>query len=269
MIAARPLTIAEIFDRAVTLLVRRWRAAGAIAVIGATPETVRTALVAADLRFALRQPLLMLLLQILAAATLIYTLAALAMLFAGDDDDASALALYRTALASFWRLLRVAIVTSFLLGVCALAFGIMLFVSTLIAPAAFFVAALAAVVLIVPPGFVLQIALVDAALEGTGATTSVGTAFRRACAQGAAGRTAWLAYAVAIAYFAPQLVVTSAAQFLAVIPGFRWVVLIMPPLNALTGLLFAAAVCTVAAVDYRVRHEGADLEAVLDAAEPA
>jgi hypothetical protein len=269
MIAARPLTIAEIFDRAVTLVVHRWRAAVAIVLIGALPETVRTALVASNPRIALRQPLLIMLLQVLAGLLLIYTLAALAMLFAGDRDDASALALLRTALTSFWRLLRVSIVIALLFVVCGIAFGLLVFAAMQVMPGAFFVAAAAGVLVLVPPAFALQLALFDAALEGTGATLSVGAAFRRAFGHGETRRTVWLAYATAIAYFAPQFVVASAALFVAMMPGLQWVLLVVPPLNALTGVLFGAAICTVAAVDYRMRHEGADLEAVLDAAEPA
>ncbi|HEY6234762.1 MAG TPA: hypothetical protein VIW69_06670, partial [Candidatus Elarobacter sp.] len=40
MIAARPLTIAEIFDRTVTLVVQRWRIVLAIVAITATPDAL-------------------------------------------------------------------------------------------------------------------------------------------------------------------------------------------------------------------------------------
>jgi hypothetical protein len=270
MIAVRPHTIAEIFDRAVTLIVRRWSTAAAVALIASIPSALSAALQAADPRIAGHASFAPALLQFAFGVGLIYAIVALTLLFAGSEDRPSAFALYGAALGSFWRYLRVSIMTGFLLGITAALGALLIFVaSTAAGVAGTVVAAAVAAIVAVPVFFVLQLALADAALEGTGATTSVGDAFRRALSGDQRVRTAKLAFAAVLCYFAPQFVIEAASALLVDLTKQRWIAVLAPPLEMITGLVFFAAVVTVAAIDYRVRKEGADLDAVLDATEPA
>jgi hypothetical protein len=263
-----PLTIAEIFDRAVTLVVRRWSTAAAIALIASIPATLSQALWLAD-PFVRRDMLGgVILLQLLTGVVLIFAFAALALLFSGAAEDRSALELYREAFGSFWRLLGVALASGF---VAALVVALAVFLSGIglaIGGFAGLALVLLAVLLLTAPLlFVAQLALANAVLEEMGVLDALDSAFSRSLLFGAQRRRTYLlALAVMIAYLAPRAIVTGTLAWVAVLTQQRWLLMLTPALVTLFAFVFVSAIVTVAALDYRVRAEGDDLEAVLDAA---
>ncbi|HEX3550072.1 MAG TPA: hypothetical protein VHT53_06825 [Candidatus Elarobacter sp.] len=265
-----PMTIAQIFDRAVTLVVRRWRAAVLIAVIASLPEAGQVALLGADPAAARHSGGATVLLSFAFLLLFLCAFAALAMLFTGDDDDANGLALYGLAFRSFWRLFRVSLATGLLLIVGVAAGALVVTAASAVGGAiAAGILAFVVAVAIAPLFFVLETALCIAAIEGTGATISIGAAFRRTLPPGGRVRTALLGYAAVLCYFVPQLVVGTVAEMAAAATAQGWIRVIAVPVELITGLIFFIALTTVAAIDYRVRSEGVDLEAALDAREPA
>ena len=266
----RPLTVGEIFDRAVTLVVRRWRPAAVIALLASVPNTLSAALIAAD-------PLVVrhtgggtVLLTTAGGLLYVYAFAALAMLFGREDDGANGLTLLGTAFASFWRLFRVSLATGILIAVAVGAGALVVTLASAVggsigAGVAILLVALA----IVPVFFAMELALCDAAIEGTGATISIGNAFRRAFPRGGRVRTILLAYAATLCYFVPSMVIGGAFGMLAIGMRERWIAVAAQPLETVGTLVFFAALTTVAAIDYRVRAEGSDIEASLDVPETA
>jgi hypothetical protein len=118
---------------------------------------------------------------------------------------------------------------------------------------------------LIPLLLVCQLALATAVLEGTGATGSFRTAAVRALRSGQRTRTALLSYALVSTYavlvYAPVLVLVTLAR--ATNQGLLTVA--TTPLEGMASFPFLVAVVTVAAADYRIRSEGADLEAALNA----
>lgn len=232
MIVARPLTIGEIFDRAVTLLVRDWRAALAIGAAVSLPQALGQALVVAEAS----SPFARWLLGIVTALAYLYGFAALVAVYAGRDPRA----LLASSLA---RLLRVGLVAGF---------SILVVFAALFAVAVLTARALGAI--------------------GAGGVSVIGSliaAWARAFAPAARRRSALLAYAIVLAYSAPAFVIGAAFAFLALAMRQPWLTVLVYPVATTVSFGFFAAVVTVAANDYRVRREGADLDAVLDAPLPA
>ena len=265
MIAARPLAIADIFDHAVTLAVRRWRTAVAITLLASPPLTLYTAFDTNDRPGSPQADALGTGFFLLGIVTLIFAVAALTRLFASGDQATTALALYRAVLRSFWRLLSVALITGVLtvvvFGVAVFAFLMLPRTNPFLTLALMFVIVAACV----PILFVLELAFTDAVLEGTRAIASVAGAFRRALSRDQRVRTVKLAYAAALCYFGPKLTIVFAAAWLAVLTGQPWIAAAAVPLQTAADLVLFVAVMTVAATDYRVRKHGIDLDAALDA----
>lgn len=267
MSAVRPRTIAEIFDRAVTLVVHRWSAGATIALIASIPATLSQALRLVDPRALRHVPILVLGLQLLSAGALAYGFAALAQLYAGTEEQPSALGLFTAAFGSFWRLLRVALACAFVAGlVVALAIFAGSIGRGIGGPAGWGLTASAVLLLGSPIVFVAQLALANAVLEGMGALDALDSAFARALLFGTGWRRTYLlAMAVLMAYLAPRAIVTATLAAVAVLTRQAWLMLLAPAFVTLLAFVFVSAVVTVAALDYRLRAEGDDLEAALDA----
>jgi hypothetical protein len=264
----RPLSIGEIFDRAVTLVVHRWPAAVPLTLLTAVLPTVKSVLTAADPRFARHAPFANFMLTVLNGLVSVFAVAALYHVFAAEDDRPDPITLLRLAFGDGWRLVRVALLNGFIAGVCGAIFAGLTFIASRAAgwPGAI-VVGLPALAFGAPLYFVLQIAFANAVLEGTGAVVSLLSAKDRATGA-AVGRTWRLAFAALVVLFLPELLVRQGIErFLAPIPGFHWTPALTGVVSALTGSLFFAAVIVVSAIDLRSRREGADLEAALD--EPA
>lgn len=266
----RPLTIAEIFDRAVTVIVRRWSTAAAIALIASLPQVAQTALVASSATFVRREPFAFFVLELVYLVGLAFAFAALVLLFAGAEPGANALLLYRAAFASFWRILRVGFVDVFLTGV-AVAIAVLLTfgLSAVAGIAGTIVGMVLGALAVIPIFFTLQLAFSGAVLEGTGAMNSIDAAFRRAFSRGARARTAKLSFAAILTYAGPNYIISGLLAYASLATGRTWLIVLASPLALATAFVFFTAVVTIAGIDYRVRAEGVDLEAALDVVESA
>ena len=259
------MTIGEVFDRAVTLLALRWRAAAAIAVLASLPAALSELAVLEDVH----APFLMLTLRALQLLGQIYGFAALVALFAQRDA--------RDVVREGWlRLLRTALLAAIpLVAAGAVAAAALSFAMALLAVAGARVIVTAPIGLalflaaIVPVMFVAQLAIANSVLDGTRATTSVMAAYERAFAAGERRRTALLAYAATMTYALPVFVIGGAIEAVAHGSDVWWPLVALPPLRYALGVTFYAAVLAVAAQDYTVRREGRDLEGVLDGLESA
>lgn len=260
-IAARPLAIGEIFDRAVTLLARRWRAALLVGAAVSLLPTLAQGLIVADRA----SPFALWLLRIVGAAGYLYGFAALVAILAGGSPR-------ELVAAPAARLLRAGLVAGFVFSlawivanaVSGLAWREMASGAIAIAPAGAVLLG-AAFAILYPLMLVSQVAVATAVLEGTGGTRSFVVAATRALVPGQRLRTALLAYAVSLAYSVlnglPDLALGAEARS----TDHWWLTAAAVPLATIGSFAFLAAVVTVAANDYRVRREGADLEAALDA----
>jgi hypothetical protein len=266
MMVVRPLTIAEIFDRAVTLVVRRWKPAAAIALILSIPQTIGTAMVGADAKPSPSQAVPYGLLQFAYAFGFTYAFAALVMLFTGPEGQRGALALYGAALRSFGRLFAVSLWIGLTLFGIAAVLAVVVVLGVLGGPVGIAIAGAIVVPVAVPLFFVLQVALANAVVEGSRGTAPIGAAFRRALAPGRRVRTLLLSFAAVTCYFAPTVGIAAAAEALSSLTGQRWITVAADPVEVLASVVFYSAVVGVAAVDYRMRSEGTDLEGALDAA---
>jgi hypothetical protein len=270
VIAARPLAIGEIFDRAVMLVVRRWRSVAPLLVLLAAEPAVRAVLVAADPRFTRHAPFGSFVLQTVNVLTTVFATAAMYRVFGAEDNAEDPWRALRWAFGEGWRLLRAML----LVGVVMTALSAVGFFLTFFAfrvargPGSMVSGALFVVVfgLVITFG---QLVLADAVLEGTGATVSFLSALERVRAAGTK-RSLLLGAAAFAAQAVPGALVLQVIRQLTMMqPGLRWSFALSPVLSAFTGTLFFTAVITVAAIDYRLRREGTDLEAALEAAAPA
>jgi hypothetical protein len=196
----------------------------------------------------------------------VFATAAIYRVFAADGDDVDALGTLRATFGEGWRLARVALLCGFVLFVWSVIGGGVAFTAFRTAGAlgGFVFGGVSLAVLGLLYVFT-QLVYAGAALEGTGATVSFVSALGRVRDAGTR-RGALLAGAAIAAQFIPTFVIDSAVRQLFVMePGLRWTPALGAVLDAFTGTLFFTAVITVAAIDYRVRSEGIDLEAALEA----
>jgi len=270
----RPMTIAEIFDRAVTLVVKRWRAAIVITAIGAIPSTVAAALIVGasmpGLARSLAVPfaILAFLLVVVGSFLTIASMAALTLLFAGTGDRPDAVALFGAALRRLGGLFLVSLLSGVVGFLCAAVGGLAVGIAALFGPIGIVIVGIVALLFVIAPLFASQLAFFDAVLEQTGPSTSISTAFRRVFRPGQQRRATALGAAVGLIYLAPVLVIEAAGSALATLPGLHWVPVVAAPLELMLGLSLLSATMTVAAIDYRLRSEGTDLRAALDAPAP-
>jgi hypothetical protein len=270
MIVARPLTIAEIFDRTVTLAVQRWRPIVVLALLGAIPSVLARG--ATHGQDPSGPALAGYLLCTLALGALIYPASIRA--FAEDVEPRSIAALLRRAVPDVGRSLLLFVLMDAVLFVPFFAFALIVAVAYIVGHLAG--AVLAGVVLDVPtlialPGLyvILTIVYPMMILEGTGVWRSLRNAWRRAQGGGFA-RTWLLGAAVLFAVCTPAIAVDAGLKQLAtVLGGLWWLTLPGTLLASLIGTGFGMGLSTIAAVDYRLRAEGTDLHAALEMPAPA
>lgn len=262
-VVSRPLSIGEIFDRVVTLLVRRGRAVLVLALASAVP-TVLGELVEAYAPGSGGAVLL----RILGGLMSIYGGAAILLLIAGLDDRPDPLRLLRDVFARFLGLFGAAFVTNML---NALVGGTAFAIAAAVVRAGVVAGALVGVALfavVAPMVFAFELGFAIAVLEDVGGIEGVRRAWRRTM-RNDRGRTWRLAFAALAAGLGPVFVLDSAIEMLAKLPGLRWTPGAAALVETMTAFVFFNAVLAVASIDYRVRQEGLDLEAVLDAQQPA
>ncbi|MGD0051017.1 MAG: hypothetical protein ABSD03_04245 [Vulcanimicrobiaceae bacterium] len=271
MIVTHPLTIAEIFDRATTLVVRRWVPTVSIAAVLALPRLLQ-AIVFPNAAASSSAWFFAVLLTVVSLFVMpVFASAALALIFVGPDGTTLGEVLSRL-FAAPWRFVRAALLYGFL-GVVGI-LPLLGLISTmrggtsttvLVVVLLFFVWLVPALV----GAFELQLAFVGCAIEETGATLSLMNACERSLRPGLRWRTVLLAFALTAAQTVPSFVLGWLIGVIAFTLGTPWVaslgVAVVEPLV----WVVVIALTTVAAVDYRVRVEGSDLEAVLDATAPA
>jgi hypothetical protein len=256
------MTIGEVVDRAVTLLVRRARGALVIAVAASLPS----AFFQLVLREGARAPFLVLTLRALQMLGQIYGIAALVALFAGRDPVA-------TVREGWLRLLRTAVVAAVPIvatgAVVATVLRMLVSHAGPARPLAMLLALAVFIASLVPTIFLSGIGVANAVLEGTRATASVLSAYARAFATRERRRTVLLAYATTMTYVLPIAVLGAAVRTFARSRDMWWPLVALPPLEYAAGVTLYGALLAVAAQDYATRREGRDLEGVLDGLESA
>ena len=261
MIVERPLSIAEIFDRTVTIVVRRWKVLGVLGVLGSAPDMLVSA--SAHGRVTDNAALLGQFLLDVAASAIIGGAAVLAA--GADEAPRSALAVLRAALARFWSLLGATI----LIGLLILAVLVVGAIPGLVAArtggnVAGIVVTAAVVPLAVFPALVLCLAFPIVVLERVGAAAGIRRALERARRDGL--RRAFLLGLAFLAFvIGLPLAVSAGLATLADLPALWLVNVVVPLVNDLLLGTLGTALITVSAVDYRVRSEGTDLAAAADA----
>jgi hypothetical protein len=247
----QPLSIAEIFDRSVTVAVRRWRTVMLLCALAALPDVVVRLIVH--------------------SAAPVF--AAMVRSFAFPGAPVQVWRLLRSALPDYWRSLG-AFILSYVVIAATLIPGALIVVAVsevgllaggprggLIGGA---LTALVVLALLVPVFTALAVYYPIVILEGIGPWTAIGRAFAR-FTQGGMRRTWLLGAALLVISVAPYAVLEPLANWLSALPGLWWVVAASPYVEIATGTAYAMAITTVAAIDYRTRSEGSDIEAALDA----
>ena len=270
----RPLTIAEIFDRAVVLCVRRWRIAVVLSLAVALPSTVLRAIGGGRLPggHAGYWGALLIGVPIVAffSAALVRAYgdpgapAEFGRLLRGAARD------YRRALPSYALvtllfyaglvLVETVVATVFAAGSSAggVATGVVL-------------AALVGIALLavsVPLCTVVLLAYPTTLLEGVGARRGLVLTFERV-RSGPFARAWLLGAALLTVWLGPMILVSSSVDRAAMVTGWSWLRLAEPAISVLAGWPYSGAASVVAAIDLRLRREGADLQAALEQAPPA
>jgi hypothetical protein len=273
MIVSRPLTIAEIFDRTVTIVVQRWRIVAAFAALDATPSAAITASTRGHDQTG-PAAALQLIVSVLVGALAFSPLVRLGG-EPGVPDDVGIL--LRRAVRDFGRslgtlLLEYAAVTVVFAGAAAIVLAAFLGMRALAGTSAALVTSIVIALLIVPlmiPLFlVANVAYANVILEEVGPWRGVMSALSRVGTNG--WRRTWLlGAALSVASLTPIVAMDTVLRGLATSTGMWWLVLVEPYVGAAVIVAFGTVAGAVAAVDYRNRRDGADLHAVLDTAPPA
>jgi hypothetical protein len=270
MMVARPLTIAEIFDRTVTLAVQRWRPIVVLSLLGSIPSVIERA--ATHGQDPSGPPLAAYLAGSLVLGAFIYPAGIRA--FADDVEPRSISGLLRRAAPDVWRSLLLFLLVDALLFVPIIALAVIVTVAYVIGHV--LGAVLVGIVLGIPTLIalrglyvILTIVYPMLILERTGVWRSLRNAWRRTQSDGFS-RTWLLGAAVLVAVFVPAIAVDAGLKQLAAVLGALWW-LTLPGtfLASLIGAGFATGLSTVAAIDYRLRAEGTDLVAALEIPAPA
>lgn len=257
MIVDRPLTLGEIFDRAVTLVVRRFPTVLIIGAATAVPVVLSGVLE----YFAGGHPssgarLGSAVLRLISNLLILVTYGGFALLFAQGDDGPSGLTLIGIAFSRFWRFFRVSFATGIVtVGIVA---GGLIAVMTFAwaGPIGVGIAGAAVGAALLLPLFASQQAFYIAILEDVDAWRAVSLAFSRVLQRGQRKRSWVLGFFIAVIYIAPFLVFGGVAQFLT---AFPWAVTILEAVFTVVALALLTATMTIAALDYRVRTQGTDL----------
>jgi hypothetical protein len=262
MIVVQPLTIAEIFDRAVTLIVHRWRAALPLGIAIAMPG------LALDLAFpyppAVRHHLFGW--MALGLANLVVSVLgtiALAFLFAGPDG-ATLAQVVRRPFAAPWRYARAALLYTVIACFVAVPVVVLLSVARTAGIGGVVVVSLVCFVPLLFVLFEISLAFIGCAIEGTGAVASLQNAWRRSYRPGLRRHTVLLAVGVQGVQVVPTFGLFQASIMLHV--HRAWMDQLSDVFVSPLTWIFGVALTTVAVVDYRLRAEGNDLDAALDGA---
>jgi hypothetical protein len=270
MMIARPLTIAEIFDRTVTLAVKRWQPVVVLTMLSGIPDLVLRATsrghAPADGSF-----FWAIVLGSLAGAV---AYPGIIHAFADRDEPRSIRQLLGRAIPDFWRsmwtfmaiaavILAPSAAVIFLVGA---AFRAGQLPGAIVAGTILGIPAL----LVVPFTYtLLSIVYPTLILERTGAMRSFRNAWSRA-GRGGYVRTSLLGAAMLAAIFAPGIGIDFVVDRSGTTLGeLWWLTLLLTPVSELIGTGFGIGLATVAAIDYRLRAEGTDLHAALEMPEPA
>jgi hypothetical protein len=264
-----PLTIGEIFDRAVVVAVSRRRALLVLSAISVVPAAIAEAAVAQ-----VRWPVSAALPSLLVSITL-NVIGITAMVHLVAYPETTLREAFRASCRAYWRMLRVNLLSTGLLGLIVACAGALLIGAF---RAAFGIgglptALLGAVLLGVPVTWLactyatpMFLAYATAVLDGTGARESIAVTWRRVFAAGDRRRTMLLGAAIAVVSFAPAVALDPSFARLAQATGQSWIAVVEPVLTGMVSLAYGTTVATVAAVDYRVRADGADIVALIETA---
>jgi hypothetical protein len=270
MILARPLTIAEIFDRTVTLTVQRWRPIAVLALLSAIPSMLsRAASHGQDPKGAAL--VLDLVCSLVVGA---FTYSAFVNVFADEGQPRSIAYLLREAAHDFRRsLLAILLIDA--------AFFAPLFLLVFIVAAAYFIAHIAGAIVAgvvlglpavaSPPAVFTILAIVYPMLilERTGPWATLRNAWRRA-GRGGYARTWLLGASIAVAVETPAIALSVVLEQVAKMLGGLWWLAFPGVFVALMiTTAFGSGLSTIAAIDYRLRAEGTDLHAALEMPAPA
>jgi hypothetical protein len=261
VIVERPLSIAEIFDRTVTVVVQRWKVLTVLAILWAAPDALITALAHGHPDNAA------LFAQFLVDASAGTIVGAAIVLVAGAaESPRSPLAVLRAALARFWSLLGATILLGLLYLTVFVLFAIPGFVAARIAGN---VAGIVVTVTLAPvaalPWLAASLAFPIVVLEDVGAGVAIRRAIERA-RRDSLRRACLLGLALLVFFLGVPLAVIAGLETLAELPGLWFVDVFESLLNTLLLGTLSTSLLTVTALDYRLRSEGTDLAAALDVA---
>ncbi|MDB5069428.1 MAG: hypothetical protein JWM87_539 [Candidatus Eremiobacteraeota bacterium] len=256
----RPLSIAEIADRSVTLAVRRWRTLLVLVLAEAVPVGI--------LRMVRpERPEALMLVSLVPDIALVVLLYGAAAVVTAAPEPPSVTAALRTAASRYGALLAVFIVAWLYFSLIGLgvAFAAVLTAAPVAAmfgrTAAIAVGAVVALlgfVLFLPrAGLVAMIVMPIVALEERSPSKALATAFRRVRNTGQ-WRARLLGLAMCALLVAPLVVIALTADN--VDPKLPAFTLVEELLSDAISLGFGAVVATVISLEMRVRYEGADLE---------
>lgn len=268
-----PLTIAEIFDRALTLCIARWRNLVALSVLAAVPYTLLRAFNHGDMpRGApafVGSTVFDLLVDALCSAAIVRAI--------GDPSAPSSTGCllrearvdYLRSVGSFLLIILLFYVTMIVAGVATLlGYGIGFAIGGIPwgVVAAVFVG-LPALALLVPFLAVLAISYPVTILERVAPWRAIAIAASRLLRTGMI--RSWLLSAALVtvawvAVFAVQVAVDQGARLL----HLRWLAMLTPLVDRLTAGCYGSALAVVIALDYRHRREGSDLLEALQRESP-
>ena len=266
-----PLTIAEIFDRAVVLCVQRWPYVVALCALDASPGVLTRAAnagraPAGDGAFY----------SLFAVEVLISSVAfaALVRAFGEAESPAGIAGVFRSAVrdlprsAGAYVVLLVAVFV--VVGVAAVCYFLGLLAgratgSSSGALVASLALGSAAVALLVPLYAIAAVAYPTTILERTSPVRGLVLAGTRVLSGGL--RRSWLlGLALLVASAGPSIIAYAVIGQITRLPGLGWTGVFGPFASSVLEGSFGTALATVAAIDYRLRREGSDLQAVLEQA---
>ncbi len=270
MIVARPLTIAEIFDRTVTLAVRRWRPIVLLALLSAIPSVLARA--ASHGQDPTGAALVVYLVCSAVVGVFIYP--AFIHIFADEAEPRSVADVLSRAARDFWRsllanlLIGTAIFVPILLLIFAVAVGYLFahLPDAIVVGVVLGLPTLAALPMVFA---ILAIVYPMLILERTGPWGTLRNARRRA-GRGGYVRTWLLGAAMVVAVETPAIAISIALDQVAkVLGGLWWLALPGMFVALMITTAVGSGLSTIAAIDYRLRAEGTDLQAALEMPVPA
>ncbi len=267
-LVARPLTIAEIFDRAVTLVVQRRGPVLLLSALVVLPLVPLRALPSSSHWFASA----VLLLGLTGFFVGALGSAALVNVLAGRAQGAREA--LRLARRDVWLAVRSYFVAGAALAIVTwgCAFPVQLALGTASGGSALgrleggALLGIPAAVVAAPVVLALSIAFPTTILERSRASEGIARAWSRVFHRGDLGRAWLLGAALGLVTNGIEYVLQAAVEHVAGATGAAWLSGVEACLVGVCTLAYGTALTTIAAIDYRVRTQGADLDAALDAA---